>query len=181
MDGERDRRPTLARAAALAGAGALVAGVVSLLPPSAQDWAIYALVITGLLGGSWARAGREVLALVIGAVAGALLAGVATYGTPLGPSSPGSLALGLAMTAGITGIIAACFFWFLGVLRSAGFDADEAGSSPPSPGTPPLPAAPPAPDPRRIAWRAIGLTLVAGLALLAAAVAIALGSLSSAT
>jgi hypothetical protein len=92
---------------------AVLAGLVSLLPPGTDAMAVYVLVMVGVLGGSVARSAAEVLALVAGGIAGTLLVCVVTFGGPSGPSSMGSLLFGVAITAVLLTACAALFRWLV--------------------------------------------------------------------
>jgi hypothetical protein len=107
------RRRPIVRAGVFAFVSAVLAGLVSLLPPGADDEAIVALTVVGVFGGSLARSAAEVLALVAGGTAGALLVGAATFGGPTGPSSMGSLLFGVAITAALLLVCAACARWLV--------------------------------------------------------------------
>jgi hypothetical protein len=101
------------RVGAFAVVAAVLAGLVSLLPPGAEELAIYALLMAGVLGGVLARSGAEVLAFVAGGIAGAILVGVATLGAPGGPSSVGSVLFGVAMVTVLLTIAAAGTRWLV--------------------------------------------------------------------
>ncbi len=195
----RERRSDGLRLGAFAGTSAVFGGLVSLLPPGADDVAIYVLIVIGILGGSRARSAAEVLALVTGGIAGALLVGVATFGGPAGPSSTGSLLFGLAMVAMLLAVPAAFLRWLVvqfdpgapgqGVApvdvgpagERAPASSDGAGDAvrrasetyPAEPGRaarPPIPD--PTPAPRARQWRIVLAMFGAGIVMLGAALAI---------
>ncbi len=152
--------------------GLAAAGFVALMPPSLESEAIWLLALLGIAGGANARAGREVLALVVGSVTGAALVAIATYGTTIGPTSMGSVAVGLAATGGLVGALAGSLFWLIRALGPADSGA-ETGAEPRL-----ASLEHPAAGRRRSPWGPVGLLLVAGLALLAIAVGVAVSSAS---
>ena len=195
----RERRSHGLRLGVFAGVSAVLGGLVSLLPPGADDEAIFVLVVVGILGGSRARSAAEVLALVAGGVTGALLVGVATFGGPSGPSSTGSLLFGVAMVAMLLAVPAAFLRWLAeqfgpgaqgrGIAHSdagpagerAPATSDEAGDAvrrapetyPIEPGRAARPPVPyPTPASRARQWRTILAMFGTGILMLGAAVVI---------